>query len=344
MTLAATVLDEFRLAYERSKMDAYEHRRSIYGAYQTFLGDTPNLIPGYKELVLGHKYSGQTTSVPVINRATYSTSSARACTKKTAENTSAFVDVTFTVIETGFQMIPAQYGANYIGYQADFNRKMEDVQRTFLATLDTAAVANLNTNKSAVNNADGNPYTCASNIMIVPNEDNELFFNELGGILMQNDFSGLTNVVATPRVRPLVLELNAQGPGNDKNLAFQFSDLSIAYTRSITVPTGYRDVVYAMPVGSLGYLSWVDKDSQMNHKSGDGHEWYEQFLPLLGHNVGVLYSSTCADKAAAGSLTGLEATLHESWMFSFDYAFINAYNSDSTTYPGTIYRADFSKT
>jgi hypothetical protein len=325
-------------------MDAYEHRRSIYGAFQTFLSDTPNLIPGYQELLIGHKYYGQTTSIPVINRATYSTSAARACTRKTAQNTSTFVDITFTTIETGFMMIPAEYEANYIKYQADFNRKMEDVQRTFLATLDTAAVTNLNTNKSAVNNADGNPYTVASNIMIVPNEDNDLFFNELGGIMLQNDFNGPFNVVGTPRVRSLVNELQAQGAGNSENRSFQFGELSLAYTRSITVPTGYRDVTYSMPVGSLGFLSWVDKDAQMNHKSGDGYEWYEQLLPLLGFNVGVLYSSTCADKAAAGSLTGLEATLQESWMFSFDYAFVNAYNSDASTYPGTIYRADFSKT
>jgi len=153
MTLAATVLDEFRLAYERSNMDAHEHRLSIYGAYETFRKDTANLIPGYQELELGRKYEGQTVSVPVINRATYTTSSSRSCTAKTKENTSAYSDVTFTTIETGFQMIPAQYESNMIKYQADFNRKMEDVQRTFLAALDTAAITNLNTNKSAVNNA-----------------------------------------------------------------------------------------------------------------------------------------------------------------------------------------------
>jgi len=343
MTLATTILDEYRLAYARSKMDAYEHRLSIYGGFQTFINDTPNLIPGYKDLELGKTYQAQTVSVPVIQRATYSTTATRSCTKNTDENTSAYESVTFTTIETGFQMLKAQYMSNKIQYQEDFNRKMTDIQRTFLATLDTAALANLNTNKSAVNNADGNPYTVASNIMIVPEEDNDLFFNELDAIMMQNDFGGaFINVVATPRVSALIKELNAQGPGNDMNTAFQFGSKSLAYTRSVTPATGYRDVVYAMPTGSLGYLSWIDADSRMGNRSSDGHEWSVQNLPLLGHNVGLLYSSTCADKDS--TLTGLDATLHESWQFSFDYAFVNAYNSDPSTYPGTIFRADFSKT
>ena len=341
MTLATTILDEYRLAYARSKMDAYEHRLSIYGGFQTFLNDTPNLIPGYADLQLGKTYQAQTVSIPVIQRATYTTTATRACTKNTDENTSAYEDVTFTTIETGFQMLKAQYKSNNIQYQEDFNRKMIDVQRTFLAALDTAALTNLNTNKSAVNNADGNPYTVASNIMVVPEEDNDLFFNELGSIMLQNDFDGFYNVVATPRVRALIRELTAQGSANDMNTQFQFDNYSLAYTRSVTPATGYRDVVYAMPTGSLGYLSWIDVDSQMGNRSSDGHEWSTQMLPLLGHNVGLLYSSTCASKDS--TLTGLDATLHESWQFSFDYAFINAYNSDSSTYPGTIFRADFSK-
>ena len=343
MTLATTVLDEFRLDYEKSNMDWAEHRLSIYGAFETFMRDTPNLVPGWQELVAGRTYENQTISVPVIQRATYSTSSSRSCTRETAENTSAYEDLSFTTLETGFQMLKAQYASNKIKYMQDFNRKMVDVQRTFLATLEAVAVANLNTNKSAVNNASGNPYTVASNIMLVPEEDNEQYFNELSQIMLQNDFGGLMyNVVASPRVSALVKFLNAQGGGNSTNLAFQFGDTNFAYTRSMTVPTGYRDTTYAMPEGSLGYTPWVDIDSQMGNVAGDGHEWFKQYLPILGHEVGVLYSSTCADKS--GTLTGLDATLHESWQFSFDYDFINAYNSDTSTYPGTIFRADFSKT
>jgi hypothetical protein len=97
-----------------------------------------------------------------------------------------------------------------------------------------------------------------------------------------------------------------------------------------------------MPVGSLAYLSWIDIDAQMGNKSGDGKEWYEQELPLLGHKVGVLFQSSCADKSSL--LTGLEATLMENYSFSFDRAFTSSYDSTITTDAGVIFAIEFAKT
>jgi len=342
MTLVLTRLNEYTLAYERSNIDAAEHRLSNYGAYETYRKDTPNLIPGYAELVANRPHEVRTVRIPVINRGSYTTSSSRNCNADTVENTSTFVEPSWTTIETGFQMLPAQYGDNYIRYQADFNRKMEDVQRTFLTTLDTAAYTNLNTAKSAVNAADGNPYTVASNIMIVPEEDAQLVFNELGPIMEANDLFAPFNVVGSTRLQALVREYSSQGTSNAENRAFQFGDYNFAYSNRVAVATGYRDTIFCMPVGSLAYLSWVDPDARAGHKSGV-YEWYTQFMPLLGHDVGVLYQSTCGDKSSTIG-TGSEATLVESYQFSFDYSFNYPYNSDSTTYAGSVFRANISKT
>jgi len=342
MTLATTVLDEFALAYSKSKLDVNEHRLSNYGAFATFLKDTPNLIPGYAELVANRTSAIRTVRIPVIQRETYTTGSSRSCDAETKENTSTYVTPSWTTIETGFAMYPSIYRDNYIAYQDDFNRKMEDVQRTFLTALDTAGYTHLNTNKSAVNNADGNPYTVAANAMIVPEADSELVFNELGAIMEQNDLMGPYNVVGSTRASALVRFLLAQGAQNDENTAFQFGPYSLAYSNRVTVPTGYRDSLFCMPIGSLAYLSWVDIDSQMGNKSSDGKEWMQQYMPLLGHNVGVLVQSTCSNYSS--TITGMEATLKQSWNFSFDYSFNSAYNSDSTTLPGSIFRADISKT
>ena len=342
MTLVLTLLNEYTLAYEKSKIDAAEHRLSNYGAYETYRKDTNNLIPGAQELIEGRSTESRTARIPVINRATYSTSAARNCTADTAENTSTFVTPSWTTIETGFMMVPSQYEGNYIKYQADFNRKMEDVQRTFLATLDTAAYTNLNAAKSAVNAADGNPYTVASNIMIVPNEDAELVFNELGPIMESNDLFAPFNVVGSTRLQALVRQYSSQGTSNAENRAFQFGDFSFAYSNRVAVATGYRDTIFCMPVGSLAYLSWIDPDSRLGHKGGI-YEWHKQMMPMLGHDVGVLVQSTCGDKSATQA-SGLEATLVQSWQFSFDYSFNYAYNSDSATYAGSVFRANISKT
>ena len=342
MALTTTFLDEYALAYSRSNIDANEHRLSIYGAYETFRKDTNNLIPGAAELIAARTTEQRTVRIPVIQRATYTTGSARSCTAETEENTSAYVTPSWTTITAGFQMIPSQYEANYIKYQEDFNRKMTDIQRTLLTTLDTAAYAHLQANRSAVNNAEGNPYAIVGNAMVVPEEDAQLYFNELAQIMAQNDLPGPQNVVGSPRVQALVREYSAQGTSNAENRAFQFGDYNFAYSNRITVATSDRDTIFSMPIGSLAYLSWIDPDARLRHKSGDGKEWMPVMLPLLGHEVGLLVQSTCADKS--GTVSGLEATLVQSWHFSFDYSFNSAYNSDSTTLPGSIFKAVVSKT
>lgn len=342
MSLAATVLNDFVLAYNRSNLDLNEQRLSNYGAYEMFRKDTPNLIPGYQELIAGKTSGRRPTKIPVLNKLTYTTGSARTCSAQTKASTSAFVTPSWTTITGGFDMIPAQYTDNYIGYLDDFSHKMRHLQRTFAEAMDTAGAAHLEANKAAVNNADGNPYTVAANAMVVPQADNELFFNELGPIMGQNDLLGPFNVVGSSRLEALVRQYSSQGTSNAENRAFQFGDYSFAYSNRVTVNAGDRDTIYAMPESSLAYMPWVDTDAKMGHESGDGKEWMVQNLPLLDHPVGVLYQSTCGDKSA--TLTGLDATLVESFLFSYDYVFLSAYNSSTGTLPGSIYSARFSKT
>ena len=342
MSLVLTFLDEWALDYSKSNLDANEHRVSTFGAFDTFRRDTPNLIPGYTEFVAARGLQDRVVKIPAIVRSAFTAGSARSCTAETEENTSAQVTPTWTTITAGFQMIPSQYEANYISYQADFNNKMRATERLLATTLDTAAYTHLQANRSAVNNADGNPYTCVSNAMVVPEEDAQLYFNELGAIMEQNDLPGQQNVIASPRTQALVREYSSQGTSNAENRAFQFGDYSFAYSNRITVATSDRDTIFSMPVGSLAYLSWIDPDARLGHKSGDGKEWMTVMMPLLGHEVGLLVQSTCADKSSVAS--GLDATLVQSWSFSFDYSFNSAYNSDSTTYPGSIFKACVSKT
>ena len=340
MSLVATRLEEFTLAYNQSNLDMHEHRLSRYGAFATFQADTPNLIPGYQTLVNERKAEVRTVRIPVIQRKDFTTASSRTCSAITHELTSAYVTPSWTTIKTGFNMRRAEHYNNHIDYQSAFNNKMLNMQRTFAEALDTAAYTHLNTNASAVNNADGNPYTVVANSMVVPAADNELFLNELGIVMDQNDLNGDdVNIIASPRFQALVREYSSQGISNDENRAFQFGGYNFAYSRRVAIGTADRDVVFATPMGSLAYLSWVDPDSANNHMSTDGKEWSTATLPLLGHEVGVLYQSTCSD-ASTTIGTGYEATLSESWMFSFDYSFNSAYNSDTATLPGVIFKSN----
>ena len=342
--LAATVLEDWHVEYGKSKHDYYEHRLATYGGFQSFVDDTPNLLPA-DEIAKYKTAEDHVTSIPVIKRhADYSTASTRTCMGKTNTNVSADVDLSWTTLLLGFSMVPSLYKNNYISYLADFNVKMQTLQRTLLSALDVLAYTQLNTDKSAVNNAEDNPYSITSNVMQVGNSEKEAFFNELGQIFLQNDLpQDDINIVASPRTSALVRTLKAQGLGDVGSTAYQMPGYKFYYSRNMTLGSGARDTVFAYPKGSLALLTWIDPDSRMGLSSIDGKEWSVVHLPLLGFDVGLLYQETCADNSTEAG-NGFEASKIQKYNFSFDYDFITAYNSDSTTYPGVIYKASILST
>jgi hypothetical protein len=344
MAYAPTVLDEFRLAYEKSNLDAHENRFSMYGAYATFVKDTPLLIPGYAEFIAGRKSAARTASIPVLTRETLSTAATRSCTPTYNQGTSAFVTPSWTTVEAGFMMVPAEHEGNYIGYQSAFNHQMDAVQKAFLLDADTDAVAYLVAHLTYADAAKGNPFFQTAYYAQVPLAFHDTFFDEWESVMLANDidFNKGINMVGSHRLRSLVEYYSNQGPGNNANLGFQYRNFNFAYSNRAAIGTALLAVAYAMPVGSLAYLNWVDIDARIGSKSGDGKEWYEQELPLFGQNVGVLFQSSCADKS--GLLTGLEASLMENWSFSFDRAFTSSYDATITTDAGVIFGIEFAKT
>ena len=338
MSLNATRLDEYRLDYDKSNLDAWEHKQSNYGVLAAYQKDTPFTIPGYQELQANRTHELRTVSIPVIDRTTFTTASTRTCSALTHEMTSTYVDPSWTTLKVGFNMTPAEHKNNYITYQQYFNKKMRHMELTLAAALDTLAHTNLNANISQVVAASGNPYPLVANALVVPAADNELLYNEIGSIMEQDDFPGTgINIVSSPRNQALVREYSAQGTSNAENRVFQFGGYDFGYSNRVTVAGTDRDTVFAMPQGSLALLTDTDPDAEMGHSSTDGKEWSITSLPMLGFDVGLLYQSTCADKSTAIG-TGYEATLSESFHFSFDYSFNVAYNVDASTYSSPVHK------
>jgi hypothetical protein len=338
MSLATTVLDEYRLGLERSKLDFAENRMANYGALETAKRDTPNLVPGYQELINERVDADRTASIVVMQRFNPTTAAARSCNASTADSTSAYVTPSWTTIETGFFMNKARNLGNYVSYQQDLNHKMGGVERVFLEATDTAVVTHLEANKTTTNSADDNPFNFTANSMVVPLADHDTFFNEVDQIYMQNDYpSGATkNVVASPRLSSIIRYYANQGAANSANYAFQYADFNFGYTNNITVSaTSDIGILYVMPVGTLAYLSWIDPDCRLGQSAGD-KEWFTQMLPKLGHEVGVYYQKACYDYS--GTITGLERTLSEHYEFSFDYTVLSSYISTGAK---PIFKANF---
>jgi len=275
MAYAATVLDEFRLNYERSNLDVYTNRFSVYGAYATYLKDTPNLIPGWQALVDGRASAARTASIPILNRLTQTTSATRSCTAKTGQGTSEYITPSWTTVESGFMMVPAEHQGNTISYQTAFDHQAKATERAFLLDADTDAVTDLAASLNAYIAAEDNPFAVTADYLQVPLAYHDTFFSDFNSILLADDITEPNiNIIGSPRVKSLVDYHSAQGTANSANLQFQYPGFAFAYSQRVTISTAYLGSAYGAPQGSLAYLSWVDIDSRMSHKSGDGKEWY----------------------------------------------------------------------
>ena len=335
--LALTVLDAYRLPYVQSNLDRHEHRMSQYGVFELFKTDTPNLIPA-ATLEKAKQAQTHPVTIPVIKTKDYSIRTTRSCAVVTNSNESAFVTLVFGTMVWDFHMVPSQYGNNYIGMQEDFNRKMNDTQRSVLAALDLACYAKLNADKSQVNKAAGKPYAFTGNTIIFPAADEKIVLNELTSIMYQNDFSGRFNLIATPRMQSLVNLLKNQGIGNAQNLAFQFGDFDLGFSNRVSLSDNARDTFFVMPKGAAGIVTWIDPSARMGEVAGNT-TWTVENLPELGFEVGLKTQTGCNDNSAEAG-AGFEASNRIHYQFSMDYALVTPYNSDPANIPGAIYKAD----
>jgi hypothetical protein len=340
MSLAITVLDEYRLRMASSNLDKPEDRLANYGAFQTFLADTAITLPGYQTLIDERKSADRTVSVVVGEAFNPVVTDTRTCTPSADEMTSAYVTPYWDTVETSFFMNAAQNEDNYVSYADQFARQMTGVARVFLNTNDAACVAHLAANLSGVNNAEDNPYAVVADYMQVAAAENFNFFNEYGSIAMANTLPPLGhNVIGSPRLMSIVRGYQNQGGGNALNTAFQFAGYNFSYTNNIATASGDMAVLYTAPVGSLAFLTWIDPDCRIGSKIGDERIWTTMFIPQLGHEVGVYYTAACEDRSNVK--TGFERTKVDVWEFSYDYTILSSYNSAPLTVPGVIYGAQF---
>lgn len=347
--LADTVLATY-MANDDARYDKWENRKPLeYGSVNAIMGDTPNTV-NETELEKAKTSLERPEYISVLKQMSVSSTrntTAPSCTMIENASESAKVGLTWAYWENGFHMIPSQYGDNVIGYERDFRHKMDAVINDMLTVLNTAAIANLEANKSQVNRADGNPYNFTGNAIVVPTTNQDYFFNEIDPILWMNDLrTESINVVASPRIMAFLNRLNAQGAGNNENLSFQkYLNQKYNYDRFLTVPTTYRDVLYMFPSGSTGMLTWIPSENQgEGNVSTDGTIWGNMEI-MPGITASTMRKSTCADNSAeAGRLSDdYKATLKDQFKFGFYYSFVNAYNSVPSVYPGTIFKAQLVK-
>jgi hypothetical protein len=348
MSLVLTLMQPLRQKYQANGMDKLEARRSRYGAWDFYQRQgklsTGVITPTLRETI--KKSMGNTIQVPVLDARDVVITNVRSCTVADDENTSKLVTLTFVTYAFGFTMIPAQYVNNEIGYQADFDRKLEMYLQKFAATLDTAAVNNLSVNKNTYFPAAISAYyPVVGNALQVSQAEKNDFYNNASAILETMDFYGGTNVVASTSAKPMINRLQAQGAGNAVNEDFQFNGYEWNFTNRLTNGAGIQSTAYLVGDGYVGVENRNDPDARAGSKTGNGKVWGEAVLPLVDLNVGTYYYDDCADKTGLHAGTAhLSRTRVEGFEWSTDICFVNSYNSDPTTRYNPIVKAEVSAT
>ena len=332
MSLVATLTQPLRSRYAQ-QMDKNEVRASRYGAWDLFNQDT-NLANGIltpeNKAALRASF-GNTVQIPVMPaNSDVTISNVRSCTIPDAENTSALITVTWMTFAFSITQYPAQYRNNDVGYQADYDRKLDERLIKLAGLLDSQAITTLEANKNQFwTGITGVPYAVVANALQVSQALLPDFYNTIPSILARMDFyDGGVDVLSSPHALPW-LNRNRQDP--DQN--FQFNNYDWFMTNRMVPGGGIQSAGFLMKPGSVAVQTRIDPDAEARSRVGEFMEWDNIVMPLPGTQyaipMGVFYRKDCADGTPIqAGMAGLTRTLREAWEFSFDIAFISVYNSN----------------
>jgi len=346
--LLETYLQDIRIQFPNA-LDRDEWRIKRYGLLNSAIEQNNSpfsiITPELRDKALASQ--GRVIDIPVMKKGALTVSNVRSCTIGSFENESAMVNLTWTTLKVDISMVKAQYAKNEVSYTADLSRKLLLVKEAILGQIESAIYTKLDAEKSVVTHStlvgSGAKYAFTGHAIQVPLAKQELFLNDVEPIQNADDFYGDNYIVASVNMMSNVNHYINQGAGNDKNLNYQFAGKSFRFSNNVTNASGVVSTSFIMPIGTLGFLTRVDIDAQLNNKATDGTEWGTIRVDGIPFDLGYIYKSTCSDQSALNG-TGLEhlkATMVEKWSFSVDFALVTPYNSDNTTLAGAIKKVEF---
>lgn len=328
MSLINTRIQNLR---SNTNIDKNEFRASRYGAWDVFAqqtGDPAGIItPDMIEIA--RQSIGSTYQVPVIDfDAGVSIGSTRSVTIGDSENTSQMVTITFVTLAWGFTVVPALYWNNEIKIQRDFETKFTKYLNELAAHLDTLACAALDSEKNTVF-ADTLGYTVAGDNIQAKWKQREFILGDLVPIFAANDFYNQLHIIGNGGIESVVRNLTEKDLYNEINKQLQYADKVFHFTNRISNGAGTYGTAFAVPSGSLGVLTRVEREALLRTPSRTGHEWDVERLPLVDIEVGTYFYESVGDfnTIAGAASADLTRAKKEHYGFAFDVAFVTPYNS-----------------
>lgn len=150
----------------------------------------------------------------------------------------------------------------------DFNtvlaNKLEQCMINILESKETQTVAYLLAQRTQISAVlkGGATFNNGNYVAEISASNKARFYQILKSVMRQNKYSQRLDVIADSGLY-IDAEYNAaQGPGNDKNLAFQFNGLNIAESIELADANYSEGIVLAMPEQSVCALNWIPKQNR----------------------------------------------------------------------------------
>jgi len=320
-------------AIGKGDIGIYEARQRSCGFFWLAKKNGNKLIE--RDIVEKRKSLTQDVVIPVLKKGATGSSGTRplgAIPASVAQ--SALVQLTESVFERHFTMMPSASFANMIDYDTEWLSNMKQLQIAMMQDMDAYIYTILNAIRSQVDNS--GVYPIVADAFAVPNADIQEVLNELDGIYLANDFGNSNlNIVANPTYYSQIQNILEFSAENSQNKTLRLGNKEIGFSSSI-VTGASKHVLFTGSESNVEILNFNDPASRMG-LHGDSNEFGEILLPLLGMNVGFRKTTT---QVASGD--GTHATLMESTSVSTNLAVITPYASDPAVTPTTNTRANIS--
>ena len=246
-------------------MPEFKHKPSA--VLGVFLKNTDFLIPASsREAAWNQKESDQrVVEINTIDKQASNSVSNRAYNHSGNNGDGTKTTVTYTTYGEVFKWSIKQADGHVFDLGDMLAKQLLSASINLHSAIETALLANLNTNKSQVvvsTSPTGGTWDATNHIFEVAQSDINFYFQKIKGFMRQQYYNTIYDVVNDEFATQLAEKLVQQGQGNAENQAWQMMGMSGVTSQEAIKTTGQDSAGYIIPAGTIGILPWVPKKNR----------------------------------------------------------------------------------
>jgi hypothetical protein len=149
----------------------------------------------------------------------------------------------------------------------------------------------------------GATFSAANDAVEIAASNTNRFYQLLKSVMKQNYFSSQLDVIADNLLYVNAEYMAAQGGGNQANLQFQFSNMTILESNELTDANYADGIVLAMPKQSVGALNWIPKQNRTGWGDYNTYEGGYGTFQFMGYTFALHGYVERADTSASNGDT-----------------------------------------